>query len=70
MAARCDARCFDEPKLLAAAVVPVVALTGRVGLRDLTDEFLLIQSVRGATGIRTGRRLMLAPWFGPDARSR
>ena len=40
---------FDEPNLLAAAgLVPVVALADRVGLPDLTDEYLTVPTDKGA----------------------
>jgi len=45
---------FDEPNLLAAAgLVPVVALADRVGLPDLTDEYLTVPTDKGAnTGLK------------------
>src|SRR6195952_1688008 len=40
---------FDEPNLLAAAgLVPVVSLADRVGLRELTDQFLTVPTDKGA----------------------
>ena len=40
---------FYEPNLISAAgLVPVVALADRVGLRDLTDEFLTVPTDKGA----------------------
>ena len=40
---------FDEPNLMSAAgLVPVVALAGRVGLRDLVDQFLTVPTDKGA----------------------
>jgi hypothetical protein len=40
---------FDEPNLLVAAgLVPVVSLAGRVGLRELTDRFLTVPTDKGA----------------------